>query len=81
MEWEEFKKIVKELRKISDMLSSKLGTRVWCEFNLHISDDLVLEINPYCPNLKTGVIEMVRDLMSGKWVHEINIKEKLNGRK
>jgi len=75
MNWNEFKKVCKTLRKQSDIFTKKYGTQIWCTFNIWINSKSCIEINPYCPNLITGYIDITRDLISGKYLHDINIKE------
>ena len=75
MKWKEFKKIVKELRKESNRLSRIHKEQIWCNFNLWLGKNKVIDVNPYCPNLTTGEYGIERNLITGKYLHNINIKK------
>ena len=76
MNWKEFKILCTKMREESDRLTKESGQQIWCEFHIHVGDDC-LEINPYCPNLKTGIDRYVRSARTGKFLSYVNIKEEL----
>ena len=60
------KERVKILRKESNRLSKKLGLQVWCGCQASLDCNIVMDINPYSVNLKTGHY-FGYDLMDGKY--------------
>jgi len=86
-EWKKFKKRVKICRKESDRLSKVIGKQVWCEFTFTWVNKRVkrgfqgIDINPYCVNLKTGDYGSERDIFTGRWIRDINIKKILEENK
>jgi len=75
MNWKEFKKVVKELRKESNRLSRIHKEQIWCQFDLWLDSKKVIEINPHCPNLITGYYGTTRNLMTGRYLRHLNIKK------
>jgi len=75
MNWKEFKSLVKAMRRESNRLTSLSPTRIWCVFDLFITNSKIYQIYPFSVNLTTGRIYVARNIVSGKLEVDINLKK------
>ena len=71
--WEEFKKLVKHMRRNSKHLTKLYRTQTWTTINIHVNENqFILEVNPFCCNLRDGWADLT-DAISGN-SRRINLK-------